>query len=685
MELLERAINLSSDAIFLVDEQLRFAYVNDAACRSLGYSREELLTMTLLDIDPAVSSEMLRRLERRFDDSFTGIVESRHRDRGGRVFPVEISATVAEHQGARFGVCVVRDITERKRMEERLREREQEFRTLVENSPDTIARYGPDCRRLYANPRLVTDMGGDLARILGTTPSQFPGGASAQEYENMLREVFEHKAPRNFELHWQRGGQEHCTHVRMAPEFNQSGDVTHALAVGRDITEIDQYRRKIRHQAFYDSLTGLPNRALLLERIARMVAGVSGHDARRFGLMLLDLDNFKEINDALGHDAGDRVLCEAAARMQACVREGDTVARLGGDEFSVLLPGMRHGEDLAAVADDILLQLAKPFVINGQELFVTGSIGIARYPGDSTEVGSLYKYADSAMYHAKRLGRNNFQFYEKELTVRSVSRMDIEAALRKAQQNEELVLYYQPQIELTTRRVTGAEALLRWRRPGHALVMPNDFIPIAEDAGLIVDIGEWVLRTACATVADWNRERGQSIKVAVNLSTRQFVRHDLAGSIRRILDETGCKAEWLELEITESLLLEDNSEVAATLAALKAMGLPVSIDDFGTGYSALSYLHRFPVRQIKIDRSFVKDMLEQRDKRELIKAMLSIAAALELESVAEGVETLEQADYLLAHGCKLAQGYLFGKPMPRAVFEQSNGDAADSDPRRRAR
>jgi diguanylate cyclase (GGDEF)-like protein/PAS domain S-box-containing protein len=802
--LLDHAINLSADAVFLVDAQLRMHYVNDAACRLLGHPREALLRMTLLDTGADCTPDAFADWKRKLQEGFAGFITSWQRHSSGRRFPVEISASTVEHAGARLGVCIVRDVSERRRIEQRLREREaqfrklsenspdaivrydrdfrrlyvnpkyaavtgvaaeailgktpaeqwliptmpahaferllrqvldsgdaanieldwtrpdgervcfaltavpehdaeegvtsvlsisrditalklaqealyrreQEFRTLVENSPDTIARYDRDCRRTYANPKLLHDMGGDVSRILGSTPSQFPGGASALLYESTLREVMATGQPRNFELRWKRESTEFCSHIRMAPEFSPVGEVVHVLAVGRDITEIDRYRRDIHHQAFYDSLTGLPNRALLFESISRLSREHADRGHPGFALMLLDIDNFKEINDALGHGAGDHVLQETGRRMLSCVPQAVTVARLGGDEFSVLLPDAGDDAMLATTAGDILKALAAPLMVEGHELFVSGSIGIARYPRDTADIEALYKFADSAMYLAKRMGRNNAQFYVRELTTRSVSRMELEVALRKALRSGELTLHYQPQIDLATRRLTGAEALLRWYRPGHDVVPPGEFIPVAEAAGLITEIGEWVLRTACQTVAGWNRAWPHNIRIAVNLSTRQFASAGLVDTVQAILQETGCRAEWLELEITESLLLEDNSLVGSMLSALRDLGLSISIDDFGTGYSALSYLHRFPVRQIKIDRSFISDMLEQRDKRELVKAMLSIGAALELETVAEGVETSAQAASLAEHGCKLAQGYFFGKPMTQADFESLLGSGA---------
>ena len=352
-----------------------------------------------------------------------------------------------------------------------------------------------------------------------------------------------------------------------------------------------------------------------------------------------------------------------------------------------MLPEVCEKDDLSTVADKILRALAQPFAIDRSELFVSCSIGIALYPDDSADMDALLKYADTAMYHAKKQGRNNSQFYAKELSVLAVERRELEASLRKARGNGELVLHFQPQIDLASGRVTGAEALLRWNHPEHGMVTPDRFISIAEESGLIVDIGEWVLASACAVVTAWNRDRAMvsapPIKMAVNISTRQFLRNDLVGSVRRILADSGCRPEWVELEITESLLLEDTLEVATMLTELTRMGISISIDDFGTGYSALSYLHRFPVTQIKVDQSFVRDIPRERGKCELVKAMLAIGAALQFEVVAEGVETQAQANYLMQHGCRLAQGYLFGKPMPRAAFEamlaSANADAGWSN------
>ncbi|MDD2759806.1 MAG: EAL domain-containing protein, partial [Methylomonas sp.] len=561
------------------------------------------------------------------------------------------------------------EILERQKAEIALQDSERQFRSLVENTPDTVARYDLKCRRIYANPRMVEELGGQQEKVLNKTPSEFPGGQSALAYQEIIQQVLADGAARDFELTWESaGGRQIVSHIRLTPEFDANGKIASVLAVGRDITEIDQYRRNIHRLAFFDVLTDLPNRALLVERIRQAMTEAARY-GYHFGLMLLDLDRFKEVNDTLGHGMGDQLLRKVSDRLLACVRRCDTLSRLGGDEFAILMPEIKASDDVAVMAAAILESFEQPFQIFGRELFISASLGIALYPDDSADIDALFRYADSAMYHAKSQGRNNFQFYARELTAHAGERLALESALRYARANGELELYYQPQIELQSGRLAGAEALIRWKREGGVVIGPERFIPIAEDSGLIVGIGEWALKTACEAAVQWNASSSSPLKIAVNLSTRQFLQNDLLAQVTNILQETACRPEWLKLEITESLLLDDGDDILSVLNAFDAMGLALSIDDFGTGYSSLSYLNRFPVSQIKIDRSFVSGIPDAQDKAELVKAMISIAQALNLELVAEGVETQEQADYLLRHGCQSAQGYLYGKPMPRGEFE----------------
>lgn len=669
LDLLEQAVNLSSDGIFLMDEDARFVYVNDGACRSLGYSREELQGKTPPDIDPDITPERARWIHAKLKEQGSFTTESRHRRRDDSVFPVEMQGVQFEYDGQRVDVAFVRDITERKRMEEKLAASEREFRSLAENLPDTIARYGRDCRRLYINPAYAAQIDSSADVLLGKTPSECPVYANAAEYEARIDEVFASGEETEFELRWVNGDeQEVCILIRLTPEFGKDGDVASVLAVGRDITELCASRLKIHQMAFYDTLTALPNRALFADRMRQMIAEAFRH-GKAAGVMMIDLDRFKTVNDTMGHRAGDELLRKTAARLGTCVRAYDTVARLGGDEFAILLPEIRSGDDLGRVATKMLDALSQPFLLNGKEVFVSCSIGIALYPSDSAEADDLLKFADSAMYSAKRSGRNKFRFYSRELTDSANERLMLESDLRRAIERNELELYYQPKVRLGDGALIGSEALLRWRHPQRGMVPPDKFIGIAEDSGLIVEIGEWVLIEACRTACAWNGIGKPLRKVAINLSARQFQIGGLIETVREALEATGCYPEWIELEITESLLLDEDCEALDMLKAFRSLGISIAIDDFGTGYSALSYLTRFPIDTLKIDQSFIRGITADRYSAELVKAILTLAHCLGYRVVAEGVETEEQAAFLQAHACEIAQGYLYGRPLPMQEFE----------------
>jgi len=579
---------------------------------------------------------------------------------------------------------VARDITERRRFDEKLARREREFRTLVENSPDTVARYGKDFRRIYVNPTFAALTMGGAAALLDRSPSEFPGGAGTVLYERQLAEVFETASDREFELTWEAADGRHLTHLlRLTPELGANGTVETVLAVGRDISELHASRGKIHRMAYFDALTALPNRVLFNERLRDAVTAGSG--SRLTAVMMIDMDRFKGVNDTMGHAVGDELLREAASRLLGCVRPGDTVARFGGDEFAILLPEVSGRGVLEQISTMILKRLDEPFPLDGREVFISCSIGIALYPIDSTDAKDLLRYADSAMYLAKRSGRRGFRFYTRDLTIEATSRLLLESELRRAIDQGELELHYQPQVLLQGAEVIGSEALLRWKRPGEGFVRPGQFVPLAEETGLIVDLGRWVLREACRAAAEWNVAGAARHKVSINLSARQFQSRDLLPVIQDILEETGCQPQWLQFEITESLLLAENDSVMSALLAFENMGLSIAIDDFGTGYSALSYLTRFPIDTLKIDRTFVQRVTSDRRHAELVKAILSIARCLGQRVVAEGVETVEQAAFLDAHGCKVAQGFLYSKPLPKSEMASlprflSPGVAYDGKP-----
>lgn len=452
--------------------------------------------------------------------------------------------------------------------------------------------------------------------------------------------------------------------------FDEHGQVLRVLGIIQNVTELRDYRRQVHSLAFFDPVTDLPNRSWLIERMQQVLDKLRGAPAE-FGMLMLGLDQFKKVNDSLGHAAGDELLRLVGARLSQAIRETDLVARLSSDAFAVLVPEVRQADVLARVASKLLQALVAPFNLNGTDVFVTASIGAALYPSDGQDALTLLQHADAALSHAKARGRNNVQFYSPQLTAQASERLTLESELRRGVDRRELLLHYQPKFELGTQRLVGAEALMRWCQPQRGMVSPLNFIPLAEETGLIVSMGTWALHEACHAVASWNRGRAQALKIAVNLSARQFGEGArLVEVVQGALTASGARPEWLELEITESLLLDASEGVRHSLEQLAAMGISIAIDDFGTGYSALGYLTRLTVHTLKIDRSFVADLPHNPKSAELVKAIVSVGRSLNMSLVAEGVETLAQADYLAQVGCHMAQGYLYSRPVEIAAFDK---------------
>ena len=418
---------------------------------------------------------------------------------------------------------------------------------------------------------------------------------------------------------------------------------------------------KLHHLAHHDSLTNLPNRLLFLDRLEHALARRQGGE--QLAVLFLDLDRFKIINDTLGHASGDKVLQMYGERVSACLRKGDTLARISGDEFAIVVEDVTSSEAVAPVARHILAELVDPFVVDGQELFVTSSIGISLSPNDGEDSQSLLKHADIAMYRAKDLGRNTYQFYSPDMSGKAFERLSLETSLRYGLEREQFRLFYQPQVDVVTGKVIGVEALLRWQHPDLGIVSPKDFIPILEETGLIVPVGEWILYTACTQAKVWQEKHDRPLRMSVNLSARQFNDDGLVSMVEYCLERTGLPAPTLELEITESVIMQDRKWVGKALQTLEAMGVRFAIDDFGTGYSSLSYLKRFPIDTIKIDRSFVRDVTTDSDDAAIVSAIIAMAESLKLDVVAEGVETNEQLDFIKAKDCAVVQGYLFSEPL----------------------
>src|SRR3954451_1759401 len=435
----------------------------------------------------------------------------------------------------------------------------------------------------------------------------------------------------------------------------------------QDITErrLDQVR--IEHQANYDTLTGLANRSLLQDRLqqALLTAASSG---QRLAVAFVDLDRFKFINDSLGHHVGDELLKAVAARLKTCVRECDTVARLGGDEFVLLINGHTGPEHVSQMMEKMLAAVAQPWIIQQGEFLISCSIGVALHPDDGEEALTLLKHADSAMYRAKDNGRNNFQFFTRELNALMIEQLELETYLRRALERNQFVLRYQPRVNLATGQIVGAEALLRWRMPQRGTVAPMRFIGLAEETGLIVPIGKWVLHTACAQNKAWQDAGVPPIVVSVNVSPRQFRHENLVQTVAEVLRSTGLEPRYLELELTESMVMHDPPKLVAMLDELKELGVKIAVDDFGTGYSSLSYLKRFPVDRLKVDRSFVENMTTESDDATIVRTIIALGHNLGLKVVAEGVETAQQARALRAYQCDEAQGFLFARPVASRVL-----------------
>jgi diguanylate cyclase (GGDEF)-like protein/PAS domain S-box-containing protein len=464
-----------------------------------------------------------------------------------------------------------------------------------------------------------------------------------------------------------RSGKDVWVLTQASPLKNERGETSGYIGSMTDISERKVAESRIAYLAHHDALTELPNRVLLRDRVAVAIA-FAERSRQKLALMFLDLDYFKTINDSLGHPIGDALLKAVAARLRGCIRDTDTISRQGGDEFVIVFSEVSDADAIAAAASKILSCMSGPFVVEGRELGISVSAGIAVYPDDGADFDTLLKRADTAMYHAKEAGRNTYRFFTEQMNVDAVEHLQIQAGLRRALENGELLLYFQPQVELATDRLVGAEALIRWNHPEMGMILPARFIPVAEASGMIVAIGSWVLREACRQAASWSSAGFQGIVVAVNLSALQFKRSDLQHIVIDALKDSGLEPSLLELELTESIMLGDTQIVLDTVRRLKALGAKLSLDDFGTGYSSLSYLKQFPLDKLKIDRSFVQDMMKDADNAAIVRAIIQLARSLNLRTLAEGVEIAEVIDHLRLLHCDEGQGYHFGRPMPGSEF-----------------
>ncbi|MBS1190388.1 MAG: domain S-box/diguanylate cyclase protein [Rhodocyclaceae bacterium] len=560
-------------------------------------------------------------------------------------------------------VTVYTDITAHKRNEERLQLADKVFA----HSPAGIVIADDEHRILSVNPAFTAMTGLEPFEVVGYPVSSLPSAATDESW-NQLASSLAHRGNWSGEMEAHRkNGEAFIAGITVSrvgdPEHDQT---THYIWMFADITERKRAEERVRHMAQTDPLTGLPNRLALLMRLAQILPEGRRH-SRSVAVMFIDLDRFKIINDTLGHQVGDDLLREVASRLACTVRESDTVARLGGDEFVVVLPDVASATDSAIVAGKIITALAVPIRVEGHDLHTSPSIGISLFPADGQDGDTILKNADTAMYHAKAAGRNNYQFYADEMNRAATERLDLESKLRQALSRNELALAYQPQFEARTRRVTGVEALLRWHHPVDGIISPARFVPIAEETGLIVAIGDWVLHNACREVKRWMDAGLPPLRVAVNVSARQLRRRDFCETVAGALADSGLPPEQLELEITESSVMENAEEAIGILQGLRRMGVTLAIDDFGTGYSSLAYLKLFPIDHLKIDRSFVADIEHDLNDRAIALGTIALARSLGLNVIAEGVETEDQLELLRDNGCDEVQGYLLSQPLHGAA------------------
>lgn len=641
--------------------------INESFLRTMDYRRDDVIEHTTRELnlwaDPTERVRFISSIRQ------TGSAPTREavlRMRSGKSRHVLLSAQLLVIDDESCIIGVATDVTENLRAAEQM----QKLSRALEQTADSVIVTERTGKIEYVNRAFETVTGYSAVEALGNTPAIVKSGRHNDVFYRRLWEtILNGKVFRDVLVNRRKDGTLYYEEKTITPLKDASGNITHFVSTGKDITDRMQTQERLQHLAHHDVLTDLGNRFLFIERLDHAL-----ERARRHGLMIavlfLDLDRFKIINDTLGHEVGDKLLQEVARRLRQCVRRDDTVARLGGDEFTLLLEDFHSTEHVSGIARKLLASLAKPFNIDNRELFISASIGISLFPEDGTRPSALLKNADAAMYLAKDRGRNTYQFYSAEIGDRVSEQLALETDLRHAAVRNEFVLYYQPLVSLESGRIKGVEALIRWNHPHKGLVMPLRFIPLLEETGMIVEIGEWILRTACTQNQAWLKSGLNPLLLSINLSARQFHEPGIVDLIQKILAETGMPAQQLEVEITESVIMQHLQSTVDKLQALHAMGVKLAIDDFGTGYSSLSYLKRFPLDTLKVDKSFVDDLPLDPEDTAITRAVIAMAHGLKLEVIAEGVETSKQLEFLRENGCDGIQGYFFSKPLPAEAITQ---------------
>ncbi|EGW40291.1 bifunctional diguanylate cyclase/phosphodiesterase, partial [Desulfosporosinus sp. OT] len=661
------------DLIIFISPDGQIIDANEAAVKRYGYTREELTQMYVHNLrlpeDRLTVPDFLQKAQKGLQ------LELQHVCKDGSVFPIEISAKGATSNGKPIIISLIRDITKRKNAEAAIWLEKERAQVTLESIGDAVITTDVYGNVEYLNP---------IAETLTGWKNTEATGLSLEEVFRIVneetREPVESPIIRclkegrivglaNHTVLISRMGHTIAIEDSAAPIRDRNRVVIGAVLVFHDVSDKRNLMKEMAYQAHHDALTGLPNRLLFNEHLNLALS----HARRKQGklaVLFLDLDRFKLINDTMGHSLGDLLLNVVAERIREILREGDTLARQGGDEFLILLAEISNEHEVVKVSERILGVFAHPLMLDGNEVYMSTSIGISLYPSDGSDLETLVKQADTAMYYAKEQGRNNYQFFMTGLNIKANDRLSIENSLRKALERGEFVLHYQPQVDLESGFIVGMEALIRWNANDRGMVSPAVFIPIAEETGLIVQIGEWVLRTACAQNVVWQEQGYPFLRMAVNISARQFREPNFIKTVEGILQEIGMDPQWLELEITESIAMENGEASVAMLSSFKELGIRISIDDFGTGFSSLNYLRRMPIDTLKIDQSFIQDISIGENGEEVVTAIIQLAKNLRLKVIAEGVETNTQCSFLKNKQCNEMQGFLFSKAVTSEEMEK---------------
>ncbi len=658
----------------------QFFYISPAYKNIFGYDPQALQenpALWLEHVHPDDLERIKAALARKSIPKGAYEIEYRIRRADGQIRWIHTKAFVISEEHAPSpriaGVDV--DITERKHAEQALLKTKdaQVFKlsTALEQTADSVMVTDRMGVIEYVNPAFLAITGYHRDEVIGKTPRILKSTHHSDDfYKNMWATIQKGKVFRDVFVNTRKDGSEFYEEKTISPLKDEQGNITHFVSTGKDITERMRSEEQLHFLAYHDALTNLPNRSLLFERIEHALTRLGRNTEARLAVLFIDLDHFKNINDTLGHDMGDLLLRAIPERLMVLLRNSDTIARLGGDEFAILCEDIHSSDEVALIADKLINAIGRPFHIKQQELCIGASIGISIAPEDGSDAQTLIKHADTAMYRAKEEGRNHYQFYSHDMSAKAHERLLLESNLRHALEQHEFHLVYQPQYDIQDGRLIGAEALLRWQNEDIGPVTPDRFIPILEETGMIIAIGSWVLQSACAQAAEWKKRLNQSLKIAVNLSVRQFYDPDLHATIADIMQSTGISPDMLELEITESVLMLNVKAARDNLRAIKAMGVSLAIDDFGTGYSSLGYIKRFPVDVLKIDRGFINDVLNNPEDTEIVKAIIAMAHNLNLRVVAEGVEQAQQLDFLQSAACDMCQGFFLGRPATAEAFQQ---------------